>query len=533
MMKIFGTRQTGFYVALIFALALSIRLFNIFGMGLFHWDSGYYVGTALWLIGHGGMPYPWEPPVYSAFVSLGFLILGIHDWVAVLVSALFGALTVILAYLIGKELFDLKTGLVAALFLAISQIHIIYSRMALTDSAFTFFFVMSLLLFIYSIKRQKIRLYAIYGIALGITQNVKYNGFMAFIIPVIFLAAYYAYVKYAGKRVKLDFFLAFKGMVIAFLIMVLMHVPWIFALGVGDYAKEAGSLSMESVFSQLASGNLISIFSRGINLYMSLFLENKAGLLFVPSELLFYPYLILFWTSPALILCFILSFTGRMKKEMAFLLIWFAFFFAFFSAGYKAGRVILPAIPAFSLISAVGAIRLANILKRNFIRKINGGQALGLIIIMVCLASVPSVLNAVSYAHDGYRQAGTFLKENVDKGQYIFTTGGPQIRFYYPDGAWWKFCENVSSNEISYFVTDYIQYRYSENYMQYIGEIKNSSELVASFYNHVVVIESPEDTFKNRLNDDFYKIEIYKIGDDSKKYLSFLDEYKKVACTEL
>jgi len=532
MMKIFGRNTTGLYIALIFVLALSIRLFNVFGMGLFHWDSGYYVGTALWLIGHGGMPYPWEPPVYSAFVSLGFLIFGLYDWVAVLVSALFGALTVILAYLIGKELFDSRTGLVAALFLTISQIHIIYSRMALTDSAFTFFFVLSLLLFIYSIKRQKIHLYAIYGIALGITQNVKYNGFMAFIIPALFLFVYYVYVKYAGKRVKLDFSLASKGMIIAFLIMVLMHVPWIFALGIGDYAKESGSLSMGSVLSQLTSGNFVSIFLRGVNLYVGLFLENKAGLLFTPNELLFYPYVLLFWTSPALVLCFILSFTRKMKKETTFLLIWFAFFLVFFSAGYKAGRVILPAIPAFSLLSAVGAIRLADVLKRNFMRGFNKGQVLGLVLIVVCVISIPSVVNAVSYVQDGYRQAGTFLKENVNKNQYIFTTGGPQLRFYYPDAAWWKFCDNVSSDEISYFVTDYIQYRYPEEFIQNINAIKNSSVPVATFYNEVTEIEDPADMV-NKLNEDFYKIEIYKIGTEQKKYLSFLDEYKNVACTEL
>ena len=247
-------RKEFLIILIIFTFSMSIRLFNIFEIGIFHWDSGYFIETSLWLIGQGGMPYPWDPPIYSIIVAIAFLIFGIYDWVAILISAIFGSLTVIVTYLIAKELFNFRIAILSSFFLAINQLHIIYSRTALTDSTFTFFFSLSILFFLYSIRIKKTWMFLIYGIVLGITQNVKYNGFQAFLITTSFFLIYFIYTRFRIHSKK-NFSIEFRGIILAFIMMILLHIPWIFMLGIGDYMKETGIFSL-SILSNIDINNI-------------------------------------------------------------------------------------------------------------------------------------------------------------------------------------------------------------------------------------------------------------------------------------
>ena len=58
-----------------------------------------------------------------------FFIFGVNDFTARLVSVIFGLLTVLLAYLIGKEYFK-SGGLISALFMAVFYLEVFYSRQA-------------------------------------------------------------------------------------------------------------------------------------------------------------------------------------------------------------------------------------------------------------------------------------------------------------------------------------------------------------------------------------------------------------------
>jgi len=92
----------------------SIASLNILEKGLPILDSGYYYGGAT---------------VFHYTQALSFLIFGTNDFAARLPSVLFGMLTIVLAYFIGKE-YSRTGGIMAAALCAIFFLEVSYSRQA-------------------------------------------------------------------------------------------------------------------------------------------------------------------------------------------------------------------------------------------------------------------------------------------------------------------------------------------------------------------------------------------------------------------
>ena len=90
------------------------------------------------------------------FISIPFIkLLGLNEFSARLPAAFIGILTVVVLYYLVKELFDRRTALVAALFIAISPWHIQFSRIAFRAILIPLLFCLALLLFVKSFKRPK------------------------------------------------------------------------------------------------------------------------------------------------------------------------------------------------------------------------------------------------------------------------------------------------------------------------------------------------------------------------------------------
>ncbi|MFH0956728.1 MAG: hypothetical protein V1813_02605, partial [Candidatus Aenigmatarchaeota archaeon] len=91
--KVLGTlkkRQTEVFLCLIILLAAVLRFWDVTALGLWPSDAGTYVRMSTWLLGAGGIPMDWEPPMYPISVAVSFAIFGIHDYVAVGTAAAFG-----------------------------------------------------------------------------------------------------------------------------------------------------------------------------------------------------------------------------------------------------------------------------------------------------------------------------------------------------------------------------------------------------------------------------------------------------------
>ncbi len=109
-------------------------------------------------------------------------------------SVLFGSLSIILVYLIGKLLFNKRTALFASLILTLSSYHIAMS-LAEMDTSMVFFVLLSMYLLIKALKEQKNLFYILSFLFLGIAIMVKQ-------IALLFIPAFFIFILYYKLKNK-------------------------------------------------------------------------------------------------------------------------------------------------------------------------------------------------------------------------------------------------------------------------------------------------------------------------------------------
>lgn len=184
-------------------LGALLRFWQPGALGVDHYDEGVYVLSAM---GLGDASLPWRmfpdqiffaPPLYVIITALAHAVSGVAlDTVAMLVSALFGTLTVALVWWVGRRWFTPAAGIAAASLLALSDFHIAMSRSALTDATFLFFFLLATALIVRALESGGVITALLAGAATGLAWNTKYHGWMALTVG----GAGYALI--ASQRVK-------------------------------------------------------------------------------------------------------------------------------------------------------------------------------------------------------------------------------------------------------------------------------------------------------------------------------------------
>lgn len=186
-----------YLIVLVFFIA---KLFTLSFYKTIWWDASVYIGMGKYIysLGSAGLWEPSRPLIWP--LALGFFSkFGIL--VGKILDIVFGSLAIFLAYLIGKEIFNEKTGLLAAFFLAISPTFFIFNGIMLTETISTFF---SLLAVYFLLKNR----HFLSGIFFGV-------AFMArFLQLFVFLAILFALI-YNKKDSK-----AFQGIFLGFLLAI-------------------------------------------------------------------------------------------------------------------------------------------------------------------------------------------------------------------------------------------------------------------------------------------------------------------------
>ncbi|HSX09861.1 MAG TPA: glycosyltransferase family 39 protein [Candidatus Saccharimonadales bacterium] len=104
----------------------------------------------------------YKPPVYAYLTVVPIWIFGLTEFTVRFPSALFGTLTVLVTYFLVRELFYTSNyryreslALLSTLILAVSPWHIMLSRAAFEANVASFFIVVGVWLFLYSVRVQK------------------------------------------------------------------------------------------------------------------------------------------------------------------------------------------------------------------------------------------------------------------------------------------------------------------------------------------------------------------------------------------
>ncbi|TKJ28260.1 MAG: hypothetical protein CEE40_11845, partial [Chloroflexi bacterium B3_Chlor] len=101
-----------------------------------------------------------------------------------LMTALIGALTVPLVYVLGKRMFDRRIGLVASLMLSFSLLHTVHSHYVTTDVPMAFFVTLSLLFCHMSMDKVGLKYAVLAGLFAGLATSTKYPGLVA-VLPLL------------------------------------------------------------------------------------------------------------------------------------------------------------------------------------------------------------------------------------------------------------------------------------------------------------------------------------------------------------
>ncbi len=102
-----------------------------------------------------------------------------------LVNVLIGVATVYLVFLLAKNLFGRRVGLLSSLFLAILPSHVQNSHYLRTDILMTFLIVAAILILFKILESSKTVWYILAGLTTGLAIATKYTGLFALALPVI------------------------------------------------------------------------------------------------------------------------------------------------------------------------------------------------------------------------------------------------------------------------------------------------------------------------------------------------------------
>jgi 4-amino-4-deoxy-L-arabinose transferase-like glycosyltransferase len=139
-------------------------------------------------------------PIYYYFMAPFLWLFNYNPVGPAVMVALFGIATVGLIYIIGKDFFNAKVGLIAALIYAISPLVITYSRASWNPNPMPFFSLLILYSLYKAVKKSSLKLFLAVGILFGIAMQLHY---LAIFLGVIMITYTFLAVLYKQKSLKI------------------------------------------------------------------------------------------------------------------------------------------------------------------------------------------------------------------------------------------------------------------------------------------------------------------------------------------
>jgi 4-amino-4-deoxy-L-arabinose transferase-like glycosyltransferase len=276
------------------------------------------------------------PPLFDCLTVFSFSAFGVSLFSARLLSVVFAVFSVWLTFELAQRMFNAKTALLAAVFLAVAPGFFWLSRMALLETMLLFFVLLSLLLFYLWIEKRQDRYMVLAGFAVGFGILTKYQMVAALLVmavSLLFLAR--GQLKRAFSRFGLLIVAAFltvvPWIVVAYQVYASSFLSqWLYALQVGNPEKLAYSTRYPApIFYLIDMAWPYELFHP---VSIVLFGLGLAGLVFLAL---------------------------RHRKPDKFVLIWFLCIYLFFTLiTNKEWRYVLPLFPALAIAASAFVVFL-------------------------------------------------------------------------------------------------------------------------------------------------------------------------------
>ncbi|MFP4118710.1 MAG: ArnT family glycosyltransferase [Candidatus Woesearchaeota archaeon] len=185
-------RQTILFILLIIILLSSLIVRTLPVRNDYHyWDETVYLQNAEVLIGEQPQNHyhEWDlrPPLFSLILGLIMFFTTSLPAIHIMISLL-ATSTIFFTYLLGRQAYDRKTGVLAAAFMGLSYAHIILSHDLLVDPILPLFWILTTYFFLKATKTKARKDYILTGIMTGLAILMKFTSLMlAIIIPITML----------------------------------------------------------------------------------------------------------------------------------------------------------------------------------------------------------------------------------------------------------------------------------------------------------------------------------------------------------
>lgn len=171
-------------VVLVVLAGAALRLAYPSRMAVEHFDEGVYASNR-WFPApdfHYPNRYLYAPPLLSELIEWSFVLLGTTNFAAMLPSLLAGILTVPLVWWVIRSWSGPRIALTAAILVAGSDLHIAFSRAALTDALLLFWMVAAVGTGGRALVSRSWLWAIIGGVFAGLAWWTKYNGWLSLAI---------------------------------------------------------------------------------------------------------------------------------------------------------------------------------------------------------------------------------------------------------------------------------------------------------------------------------------------------------------
>lgn len=158
------------------------------------------------------------PRLYFFIVKIFNSIFGHTEYNTRLISVLFGLLSVIFIYKLGKKMFNKNVGLYCAIFLTFNLFHIEYSQEARTYSMLVFFVILSFYCLIVFNNKRTYKNALFLGASLGLITNAHPIGMLNVVSVYLVLL----YILFIEKESKIDLF---KKIFVSGIILIIVFIP--------------------------------------------------------------------------------------------------------------------------------------------------------------------------------------------------------------------------------------------------------------------------------------------------------------------
>ena len=377
-LRLFSERKVQI-VLLIFVFAFSLRLL-CFGInplvGLLIPDAvrvlllseSLSLGLGFTRFGH---PEDKFPPLSSLIIACSYMLGGISYQSALVPLIIIGSLTIIPVYLLGKRLFDYRTGVIAAIFIAVNPALWLFSGIPMSETIFTFFSLCAL--YYLSIKREK-RNQFIGGILTGLAYLSRYVGVLI-IVAYIFLIAF----EIIKKKQARDLLSVCLWFIIGLLIVTF---PWLLRNTI-LFGNPLSTRYIADLWRDPTSTGISAEYSGTQNIFeylrthsfLDVLLRLWGGLFsYAFLSVFIFPITILFFAIPGF------YFAGKREniRLLYYYLVVYMIFFAWYPTRYH--RYLIPLVPLISIFAAMAISRIFDIKNSwNFLssKKIQLSKVLG------------------------------------------------------------------------------------------------------------------------------------------------------------